>query len=320
MQQSLSLSTRDLHFNIPTMATNFGQERQALSTSANEDEFPSRRPQQLADYSCTQTEAADQEAVDGGVRNMEDDQVPQVKKPYDFFDLPGNIRNQIYGYVLGGADWVLYSRSKFKAKNGIKKPLALLETCRQIYCETAILPFKLNAFALRGGIVNSKTAVPRPGRLHIHGLRPKKNPPDGCRFVKKLLLEDWPQTWGRDEEETASSLLGQFSAVESIHINSHGGQPTDEMKWFKDHGRFILKVLRLQPAVDSWILTIAMVERTFTMDEQKWADFDRVVQTWNWKTEQMFRIRASFANTVRARLRQRIDDEDSDNELSGAFT
>ncbi|PVI08229.1 hypothetical protein DM02DRAFT_621759 [Periconia macrospinosa] len=85
----------------------------------------------------------DDQAVRSGQR-----EVPRL----DFLSLPDGIRNRIYEYVLGGTDWYinegrtfwdftsplapLRSRPNFKAINGRRNALALLQTCRQIFHET----------------------------------------------------------------------------------------------------------------------------------------------------------------------------------------
>lgn len=68
--------------------------------------------------------------------------------------LPPEVRNQIWGYALGGnvfdvvpcyIDESTYL-CKPSAQSLPRTNIALLSVCRQIYAETALLPYKLNAF------------------------------------------------------------------------------------------------------------------------------------------------------------------------------
>ncbi|KAF1912418.1 hypothetical protein BDU57DRAFT_551267 [Ampelomyces quisqualis] len=70
--------------------------------------------------------------------------------------LPGELRNRIWEYVLGGRTLrprlTPIPRSPeqlFQIAQELREPLlgfALLRTCRQVYMETALLPYKLNAY------------------------------------------------------------------------------------------------------------------------------------------------------------------------------
>ncbi|KAF2253367.1 hypothetical protein BU26DRAFT_400386, partial [Trematosphaeria pertusa] len=78
-----------------------------------------------------------------------------VKSP--LLRLPGKIRNAIWEYVVGGTTFDMHVKYRYKgryawripdakAANTTKNQLSLLRVCRQIYAETAILPFKVNVF------------------------------------------------------------------------------------------------------------------------------------------------------------------------------
>ncbi len=66
--------------------------------------------------------------------------------------LPPELRNKIYGYVLGGKVFQFRSEKYHElVKSSMKKKqnLALLGVCRQVYAETALLPFTLSTFSIR---------------------------------------------------------------------------------------------------------------------------------------------------------------------------
>jgi hypothetical protein len=70
--------------------------------------------------------------------------------------LPGEIRNSIYEYVLQedapyrlATAMILEDLRKVSLFPVVPHRLALLRTCRQLYLETALLPFQLNIFAFR---------------------------------------------------------------------------------------------------------------------------------------------------------------------------
>ena len=74
----------------------------------------------------------------------------QNQRESPFLRLPAELRNKIYGYVLGGKDykspfWQAFESSQDELLRD-KESLSLLSVCRQIYKETSILPFQLNTF------------------------------------------------------------------------------------------------------------------------------------------------------------------------------
>jgi hypothetical protein len=68
--------------------------------------------------------------------------------------LPGELRNQIYGYVLGDLKLKFYLYKASFRKKGNK--LELLFTCRQVYAETALLPYTLNTFTFKTSALKYK--------------------------------------------------------------------------------------------------------------------------------------------------------------------
>ena len=78
--------------------------------------------------------------------------------------LPPEIRNHIWTYTLNNTMIQIYSIRSNSYKLLLKpsdrnNPMALLRTCRQIYYETAILPYKLNTITV--GTVHRLTALVR---------------------------------------------------------------------------------------------------------------------------------------------------------------
>jgi hypothetical protein len=64
--------------------------------------------------------------------------------------MPPEIRNRIYDFALGGNTFVLLKdddTEKIVNKTKSKNALALLAVSRQLYAETALLPFSLNVFS-----------------------------------------------------------------------------------------------------------------------------------------------------------------------------
>ncbi|KAF2874941.1 hypothetical protein BDV95DRAFT_656695 [Massariosphaeria phaeospora] len=59
--------------------------------------------------------------------------------------LPAEIRNRIWGYVVGEKTIVIRWK-KFEARDKEKHCHSILRVCRQTYLETATLPFSLNIF------------------------------------------------------------------------------------------------------------------------------------------------------------------------------
>lgn len=63
--------------------------------------------------------------------------------------LPAEIRNIIFRYALSGVEYKIKEDDNLSMRNIVTQPdaLALLAVCRQIYSETALLPFSLNIFS-----------------------------------------------------------------------------------------------------------------------------------------------------------------------------
>ncbi|CAN9355968.1 unnamed protein product [Alternaria alternata] len=65
--------------------------------------------------------------------------------------LPPELRCLVFEYALGGNTYMIrYHRTSKAVKNTTvaKHALALLSVCRQIFAETALLPFSLNTFSV----------------------------------------------------------------------------------------------------------------------------------------------------------------------------
>ncbi|KAI8940198.1 hypothetical protein NX059_003904 [Plenodomus lindquistii] len=82
--------------------------------------------------------------------------------------LPGELRNQIWELALGGHIFGTNTRASFFSALLVTRlapnPFALLQVCRQIYAETALLPFQLSEFRFPWAWVSR---LPRHGRSHI---------------------------------------------------------------------------------------------------------------------------------------------------------
>lgn len=78
------------------------------------------------------------------------------KSTSPFVSLPAELRNHIYAYTLSGEVidiycWRRYTPFGFATRvlRKQKNFLALLAVCRQLYIETRLLPFQLNAFRFK---------------------------------------------------------------------------------------------------------------------------------------------------------------------------
>jgi hypothetical protein len=65
--------------------------------------------------------------------------------------LPAELRNLIFRFALGGNTWSFVVREPYGQRihncSGFQHTFALLAVCRQIYVETALLPFSLRSFS-----------------------------------------------------------------------------------------------------------------------------------------------------------------------------
>ncbi|KAF2795811.1 hypothetical protein K505DRAFT_193235, partial [Melanomma pulvis-pyrius CBS 109.77] len=68
------------------------------------------------------------------------------RKQSPLLHLPAEIRNQIFEYALGGQTWKIGVLKGVGVTNKKKHALNLLGVCRQIYAETAIIPFQASTF------------------------------------------------------------------------------------------------------------------------------------------------------------------------------
>jgi hypothetical protein len=75
----------------------------------------------------------------------------QNQRDSQLLRLPAELRNQTFRYALGGKTWSFVVREPYRqwAYNcsAFTMALALLAICRQIYTETALLPFSLGSFS-----------------------------------------------------------------------------------------------------------------------------------------------------------------------------
>lgn len=68
-----------------------------------------------------------------------------IMNPSPLLSMPGEVRNQISSYVLSGQKHVINESDQVAdASNS----LTLLRTCRQIYCESHILPYTASTFIM----------------------------------------------------------------------------------------------------------------------------------------------------------------------------
>jgi hypothetical protein len=81
----------------------------------------------------------------------------EISRPSSpFLRLPTELRNQIYAYTLGGEVFDIYCSRSFtpfgfdtRILRKQENLLALLAVCHQLYAETRLLPFQLNAFRFK---------------------------------------------------------------------------------------------------------------------------------------------------------------------------
>ena len=78
--------------------------------------------------------------------------------------LSAEIRNQIYEYCLSGKDFQVTLNGGIAVPKRRKKDFfaSLLQVSRQLYAETAVLPFKLNTFHAGSPETLSKWAATLP--------------------------------------------------------------------------------------------------------------------------------------------------------------
>ncbi|CAN9344947.1 hypothetical protein CC77DRAFT_1067954 [Alternaria alternata] len=72
-----------------------------------------------------------------------------------FLDLPGEVRNRIYEFTLGGNIWNIDAKGRAinltpKANRNDHRDLLLV--CRQIYSESRVLPWSLGSFKCFHGV------------------------------------------------------------------------------------------------------------------------------------------------------------------------
>lgn len=79
------------------------------------------------------------------------DSARQNQRDSPLLRLPAELRNQIFQYALGCKTWTFLVRESHQqtvyVPSRLEHALALLAVCRQIYAETALLPFSLDTFS-----------------------------------------------------------------------------------------------------------------------------------------------------------------------------
>lgn len=107
--------------------------------------------------------------------------------------LPAEIRNRIFAYALGGRSFqVLGNQVKCYSKYPNPESLSLLRTCRQIYSETALLPFSANIFRVTNeqspGDLESWLQLRLPvERESITMLHCRMGSPEPLQFLRRFL-------------------------------------------------------------------------------------------------------------------------------------
>jgi hypothetical protein len=133
--------------------------------------------------------------------------------------MPPEIRNQIFGYVLGGKTHEIENpelrRDSWRAPWSVRKPNqahALLAVCRQIYAETALLAFELNAFSTPSiSMLNEwSRGLPRICTEGITSIRLNVN------IVRSPGLI-WDTGCLGDTMEARCSSVAGFPSLRSIH-------------------------------------------------------------------------------------------------------
>ena len=137
--------------------------------------------------------------------------------------LPAEIRNKIWGYALGDtmiqAYFVRLQTSKLRLRPTDRKyAMALLRTCRQIYHETAILPYKLNTITV--SFLQDVAAI-------VKILRPYQ-----YRHVTTLQIELYGTRWkyaGQKWELLAQwESFHKLSSLLNVHVRVYRDEDEDE--------------------------------------------------------------------------------------------
>ncbi|KAF2030008.1 hypothetical protein EK21DRAFT_66407 [Setomelanomma holmii] len=140
--------------------------------------------------------------------------------------LPPELRNKIWRYVLGGnvLRWTLVSSSRYSLKYRMAPPpgqiilgLDLLRTCRQIYAETALLPYQLNTFACTeyAGIKGELQYLQPFQRSHIAKLQLEASSIRGLWLGQGYLSDIERYT---DARFCGKYKLGFLPALEEIQV------------------------------------------------------------------------------------------------------
>lgn len=179
----------------------------------------------------------------------------QVKSP--LLRLPGEIRNTIYGYVLGYGGFIIKSKARKTRKTdsdcvktlcGYGKhgktyskghALALVSVCRQIYVETTMLPYRLNIFTFSifnefhdwcGNMIPAHRNAIEAVRIH------------GATFFCSWLLESHrTQTVEKPPKMRDFKKLRKFPSLKRLYI---GKSPFDYRSSYDEMVKRIRKKAR----------------------------------------------------------------------------
>ncbi|PVH94700.1 hypothetical protein DM02DRAFT_660828 [Periconia macrospinosa] len=155
------------------------------------------------------------------------------EKKLAFLSLPGEIRNQIYGYVFGEGDWHVEDGLIFKAYKRdhksfgrSKNPLALLQTCKTVHAEAYKLPFTLCAFVITPGLLYLRCGYPK-GQCYADTITIYETHQD-------ILHSPTDTCFGYDYDP--KGLFNQFPSLKNIRIEDWTSNMYDsERDWYREN-------------------------------------------------------------------------------------
>ncbi|KAI4631502.1 uncharacterized protein J4E87_002207 [Alternaria ethzedia] len=163
--------------------------------------------------------------------------------------LPAEIRHLIFGYVLGGKTFVIdhyVNQDIAKNRTLLKNALALLVVCRQVFAESALLPFSSNTFsALHPQTLNMWIRdLPPPFAHAITSVRLHPR-------IELSLQESWYDTQsgiprlqiflGREDKRLSSSLTSLKNVQLAVIMWIRG--PRKDNEKLQEHGWQFIKGL-----------------------------------------------------------------------------
>lgn len=87
------------------------------------------------------------------VSTLTQDSSRRNQRHFPFLRLPAELRNKIYMYALGGKTWIIAlqgGRGSYQSQPDLDDvsthPMALLQSCRQVYAEASLFPYAYNTF------------------------------------------------------------------------------------------------------------------------------------------------------------------------------